>query len=60
MGNLPWGEEEFDAVVAGIGLVLDTGLAKACGLEVQDGIVVDRQGRTSDPEIYSAGEVANR
>lgn len=58
--SLPWGAEEFDAVVVGIGLALDTGLAEACGLEVQDGIVVDHQGRTSDPKIYAAGDVASR
>lgn len=57
---LPCGMEEFDAIVVGIGLVLDTQLAEACGLEAQDGIVVDQWGRTSDPDIYAAGDVANQ
>jgi len=52
--------QEFDAVVVGIGLVLDTGLAEACGLEVRDGIVVDPSGRSSDPDIYAVGDVANQ
>jgi 3-phenylpropionate/trans-cinnamate dioxygenase ferredoxin reductase subunit len=56
----PWSAEEFDAIVVGIGLTLDTQLAEACGLEVQDGIVVDQWGRTSDPDIYAAGDVANQ
>ncbi|MCO5339754.1 MULTISPECIES: NAD(P)/FAD-dependent oxidoreductase [Comamonadaceae] len=58
--ELPGGPQEFDAVVVGIGLALDTGLAEACGLEVRDGIVVDQAGRTSDPDIYAAGDVANQ
>ena len=58
--QLPGESQEFDAVVVGIGLVLDTSLAEACGLEVLDGIVVDQTGRTSDPDIYAAGDVANQ
>lgn len=58
--QLPGESQEFDAVVVGIGLVLDTSLAEACGLEVRDGIVVDQSGRTSDPDIYAAGDVANQ
>ncbi len=44
--------------VIGIGISPDTALAAACGLEVADGIVVDAQGRTSDPAIFAAGDVA--
>lgn len=58
--TMPWGSEEFDAIVVGIGLVLDTSLAEACGLEVQNGIVVDQAGRTTDPAIFAAGDVANQ
>lgn len=58
--QLPGGAQEFDAVVVGIGLLLETGLAEACGLEVRDGIVVDQTGRTSDPDIYAVGDVANQ
>lgn len=55
-----WGSEEFDVVVIGIGLEIDTGLAESSGLAVSDGIVVDQEGRTSDPDIYAAGDVANQ
>lgn len=44
--------------VIGIGITPDTALAAACGLDVADGIVVDAQGRTSDPAIFAAGDVA--
>mgnify|MGYP001810368572 CR=1 FL=1 len=58
--ELPGGAEEFDAAVVGVGLSLNTTLAVNAGLEVQDGIVVDKTGRTSDPDIYAAGDVANQ
>lgn len=45
-----------DFVVAGIGIVPNTGLAEAAGLEIDDGIVVDERCRTSDPRIYAAGD----
>jgi anthranilate 1,2-dioxygenase ferredoxin reductase subunit len=48
---------QADAVVAGIGVVPNTELAQAAGLEVDEGIVVDEYCRTTDPEIFSAGEV---
>ena len=47
-----------DAIVAGLGIVPETGLAEAAGLSVRDGIVVDAQLRTTDPDIYAAGDVA--
>ncbi|WP_306396034.1 NAD(P)/FAD-dependent oxidoreductase [Telluria beijingensis] len=49
--------ESFDLVVVGIGLVQSDGLARAAGLRCERGIVVDRQCRTSDPDIYAAGDV---
>jgi len=49
----------FDAVVAGTGVVPNTELATASGLVVDNGIVVDAQLRTSDPDIFAAGDVAN-
>ena len=49
---------EADAVVAGLGVQPRTELAEAAGLYVQDGIVVDSFGRTSDQDIYAAGDVA--
>ncbi|HEX6472797.1 MAG TPA: FAD-dependent oxidoreductase [Streptosporangiaceae bacterium] len=48
-----------DVVIVGIGVVPNTGLAEAAGLEVNNGIVVDSSLRTSDPDIYAAGDVAN-
>ncbi|WP_430297829.1 NAD(P)/FAD-dependent oxidoreductase [Sinomonas sp. B1-1] len=45
-----------DVVVAGIGVVPEQGLAVAAGLDVSDGVLVDAAGRTSDPDIYAAGD----
>jgi NADPH-dependent 2,4-dienoyl-CoA reductase/sulfur reductase-like enzyme len=45
-----------DLIVVGAGAVPDEGLAKAAGLAVQDGILVDDHGRTSDPLIFAAGD----
>jgi len=55
------GEREVavDAVVAGIGIQPNVELAQAAGLEVDNGIRVDRGLRTSHPDIYAAGDVAN-
>jgi 3-phenylpropionate/trans-cinnamate dioxygenase ferredoxin reductase component len=47
-----------DAVVAGIGVIPNTELAQTAGLEIDDGIVVDAYGRTSDPRIYAAGDAS--
>ncbi|WP_444635045.1 NAD(P)/FAD-dependent oxidoreductase [Cupriavidus oxalaticus] len=45
-------------VVAGIGLVPNTWLAVRASLAVGNGIRVDADGRTSDPDIYAVGDVA--
>ena len=45
-----------DLVVVGVGIVPNTELAEACGLEVEDGIVVNDMCRTSDPDIYAIGD----
>ena len=47
-----------DAVVAGIGITPNTGLAAAAGLRVEDGIVVNQQLETSHPDVFAAGDVA--
>jgi 3-phenylpropionate/trans-cinnamate dioxygenase ferredoxin reductase component len=47
-----------DVIVAGLGIVPETRLAEAAGLTVNDGIVVDASLRTTDPDIYAAGDVA--
>jgi NADPH-dependent 2,4-dienoyl-CoA reductase/sulfur reductase-like enzyme len=50
---------EADAVVAGLGVVADTELAEAAGLEVNDGIVVDEYGRVpGHDDVFAAGDVA--
>jgi NADPH-dependent 2,4-dienoyl-CoA reductase/sulfur reductase-like enzyme len=46
-----------DLVVYGLGVEPNVELARAIGLEVDDGIVVDAGCRTSDPAIFAAGEV---
>jgi anthranilate 1,2-dioxygenase ferredoxin reductase subunit len=51
------GELFAEVVVAGIGVVPNTELAQQAGLEVRDGIVVNDECRTSDPDIFAAGEV---
>jgi NADPH-dependent 2,4-dienoyl-CoA reductase/sulfur reductase-like enzyme len=50
---------EADVVIAGIGVKPGVVLAQQGGLRVENGIVVDDQLRTSDPDIYAAGDVAN-
>jgi 3-phenylpropionate/trans-cinnamate dioxygenase ferredoxin reductase subunit len=47
-----------DLIVAGLGIAPETRLAEEAGLTVRDGIVVDAQLRTSDPDILAAGDVA--
>ena len=47
-----------DLVVLGIGVEPRTGLAEAAGLTVEDGVVVDANLRTSDPDIFAAGDIA--
>lgn len=52
-------EISADGVVAGLGILPNTELAAQAGLAVDNGIVVDEQLRTSNPDIYAAGDVAN-
>jgi NADPH-dependent 2,4-dienoyl-CoA reductase/sulfur reductase-like enzyme len=47
-----------DAVAAGIGVTPNAALAEQAGLEVDNGIVVDARLRSSDPDIWAAGDVA--
>ncbi|OIK24729.1 NAD(P)/FAD-dependent oxidoreductase [Streptomyces malaysiense] len=56
-------EHPAHGVLAAIGAVPRVALAEAAGLEIADrahggGIVVDERLRTSDPDIYAAGDVA--
>jgi len=45
-----------DLVVVGVGILPETKLARAAGLDVADGIVVDDRCRTADPAIYAIGD----
>jgi 3-phenylpropionate/trans-cinnamate dioxygenase ferredoxin reductase subunit len=49
---------ECDFAIVGVGITPDTRLAEAAGLRCDNGIVVDAQGRTSDPAIWAAGDCA--
>lgn len=48
-----------DFVVVGIGLLPNTEIAQAAGLEVDNGIVVNEHAATSDPDIAAAGDCTN-
>ncbi|MEV0611960.1 FAD-dependent oxidoreductase [Nonomuraea sp. NPDC050404] len=50
---------EADAVIVGVGITPNTGLAEAAGLDVDNGVRVDAGLRSSDADIYAAGDVAN-
>jgi len=50
---------EADMVVVGAGAVPSVELAGSAGLETGDGIVADTHLRTSDPNVYAAGDVAS-
>ena len=45
-----------DFVIVGVGIEPNTEPAAAAGLEVDNGIVVDDQCRTLDPDIYAVGD----
>jgi len=49
---------DADLVVMGVGVRPRIELARAAGLEVDDGVVVDAQLRTRAPGIWAAGDVA--
>ncbi len=46
-----------DNALVAIGISPNVELAQRCGLAVEDGILVDTAGRTSDPDIFAAGDV---
>ena len=48
-----------DLVVIGVGAIPNIALADAAGLDIDNGIAVDRHLRTSDPAIYAAGDCAS-
>ncbi|MFD1195388.1 NAD(P)/FAD-dependent oxidoreductase [Seohaeicola saemankumensis] len=52
-------ELAVDLVIVGVGITPSTALAEAAGLEIDNGIKVGAQGRTSDPAIWAAGDCAS-
>jgi 3-phenylpropionate/trans-cinnamate dioxygenase ferredoxin reductase subunit len=50
---------DADMIIVGIGAVPRTELAAAAGLKINNGIVVDEKLRTSDPDIFAAGDIAH-
>lgn len=52
-------ELPVDFVIVGVGITPATELAEAAGLEIDNGIAADAQGRTSDPAIWTAGDCAS-
>ena len=56
----PAGREiQVDGVVAGIGIEPNVELARAAGLAVDNGILVDECLRTGHPDVFAAGDVAS-
>lgn len=50
---------DCDLVVIGVGIAPETTLAESAGLQVDSGILIDENCRTSNPDIFAAGDVAN-
>jgi len=48
-----------DVVIVGVGITPNTQLAEAAGLETGNGVIVDAGLRSSDPDIFAAGDVAH-
>lgn len=52
-------EVEADFVIVGVGIAPGSALAEAAGVEIENGIKVDAQGRTSVPHVWAAGDCAS-
>src|SRR5215467_5594947 len=50
---------DCDLVVAGIGIQPNVELLAAAGAQVDNGVLVDERCRTSLPDVFAAGDVAN-
>ncbi|HEX5533658.1 MAG TPA: FAD-dependent oxidoreductase [Actinomycetales bacterium] len=48
-----------DTVVVGVGAAPRVDLARDAGLDVDNGVLVDAQLRTSHPDVFAAGDIAN-
>lgn len=51
---------DADIVLVGIGILPNEELAKEAGIACNNGILVDRDARTSDPRVFAAGDCASR
>ncbi len=51
-------EVKADLFLEAVGVVPNVELARAAGLTVSRAVVIDERARTSDPDIYAAGDVA--
>jgi 3-phenylpropionate/trans-cinnamate dioxygenase ferredoxin reductase subunit len=49
-----------DTVLVGVGAAPDDSLARAAGLDCDDGVIVDLAARTSDPGIHAIGDCTRR
>ncbi len=52
-------ELDIDFAIVGVGIMPDIALAEAAGVEMDNGIKTDTQGRTSIPNIWAAGDCAS-
>ncbi len=50
---------DVDFVVVGVGITPGTALAEAAGIDIDNGIKTDAQGRTSAPHVWAAGDCAS-
>jgi 3-phenylpropionate/trans-cinnamate dioxygenase ferredoxin reductase subunit len=51
-------EREADLVVAGIGVIPNTGLLDGADVKVEDGVIVNERFEASRPKMYAVGDVA--
>lgn len=50
---------DVDFVIVGVGIAPGTALAEAAGIDIDNGIATDAQGRTSAPHVWAAGDCAS-
>ncbi|MEO6116681.1 MAG: FAD-dependent oxidoreductase [Pseudolysinimonas sp.] len=51
---------QADVVVVGVGIVPNTELAEAAGLDLDNGVLIDRSHQTSAEKVFATGDVARR